>query len=79
MCTLPAHHTRNSSRICRIFADRLNPRYETQRSGFLPVFPGSKFPLQIRGRFRGRSPRSGKVTGPTAERGPASEEFEVKQ
>ena len=80
LCTFPAHHTRNSSRICRIFADRLNPRYETQRSGLLPVFPESKFPSQnIRDRFRGRFPRSGEVIGPTAESGPASEVFEVKQ
>ena len=79
MGTFPAHHTRNSSRICRIFGDRLNPRYETQRSGLLPVFPERKFPSQFRGRFRRRFPRSGEVIGPTAERGPASEEFEVKQ
>ena len=61
MCTFPAHHTRNSSRICRIFADRLNPRYETQRSGLHPVFPESKFPSHFRGRFRGRFPRSSEV------------------
>ena len=79
MCTFPAHHTRNSSRICRIFADRLKSRYETQRSGLLPVFPERKFPSQFRGRFRRRFPRSGEVIGPTAESGPASEEFEVKQ
>lgn len=79
MCSFLAHHTRNSSRVCRIFADRLNPRYETQRSGLLPVFPERKFPSANSRPVSPSVSQIGRGYWSNSGRGPASEEFEVKQ
>lgn len=72
ICTFPAkNHTRNSSRTCRILGDRASPYMWNPKAPSSPYFlKVSSLPFPK---------RSCEVTGPTAESGPASEAFEVKQ